>query len=699
MFTTNSFRISKILFTNILVLLVTMLPFIVMAKTERYRLMLRDNPSSSIVIAWDQVSGKHPVVYYGTKDCQENWHAYPYSHQPDRVVSYKDMNNHFVRLKGLLPNTNYYFVIKDSEGTSKRYWFKTCPDSPDERFSFIAGGDSRNNYTPRKNANKLVAKLKPHAVFFGGDMTVSGTDSQWKEWLDHWQLTIAADGRMFPLVVARGNHESSNSMLNKLFDVPNPNVYYAVNFGNSLLRAYTLNTETSILGAQTKWLKQDLQSAQTVWKIAQYHKPMRPHVEAKDEGDTQYAAWAKLFFQYQVNLVIECDAHTVKTTWPVEPSRAKGSDEGFIRNDKKGTVYIGEGCWGAPLRPSNDAKEWTRDHGKFNQFKWFFVDQNSIEIRTVKVDNADKVGEVSNTNPFVLPINLDLWSPKNGEVVLLSKNGAFPQIALSSPTNGAYFPSQQTIELKAQASDEDGEVAKVDFFANGNLIGSCSKAPFKLNWEIAQDATYTLTTQATDNKGNVSISKPILVHCGTIEHTLSIPISQGNDDVEQNGEDGSIYTNSTDLELVQDGHRGNQTIGLLFRKIQLPKNAKIKKAFIQFTSEDTEATSTTLTIYGEKNSNVEELSTENYALNHIKKTLTFVQWKPKAWRKKEETGPNQQTPNLKSILQEIIDLPNWKPGNNLVITINGKGMRTAESYDGMPSAAPVLIVNYHMSSQ
>ena len=130
------------------------------------------------------------------------------------------MNNHFARLSGLQPNTNYYFVIRDSQGTSQRMYFKTAPDNPNERLSFIAGGDSQNNRTPRQNANKLVAKLKPTAVLFGGDMTDSDTNSQWIEWFEDWQLTKSNDGRMYAIVAARGNHESNNDVIYNLFDVP-----------------------------------------------------------------------------------------------------------------------------------------------------------------------------------------------------------------------------------------------------------------------------------------------------------------------------------------------------------------------------------------------------------------------------------------------------------------------------------------------
>ncbi len=388
------------------------------SKTGRYRLTLRDNPATSVVIGWEQLSGENPVVYYGDLDHNEDWEQYKWEEKPDRTVEYAEMETNFVRLNDLSPNTSYYFVIKDSEGISKRFWFRTAPIEPDSRLSFIAGGDSRNNPVPRRNANLLVSKLKPHAILFDGDMTVRGTPEQWQNWLDDWQYTISEDGRMYPVIVARGNHEPNNEMVYNLFDTPSKNIYYALTIGNDLLRVYTLNSEISIAGNQTEWLKKDLAENKNVrWRIAQYHKPMRPHTSRKKEGDMQYMNWAQLFYDEKVKLVVECDAHTVKTTWPIKPSTKDNSDEGFVRDNRNGTVYVGEGCWGAPLRPNDDTKTWTRDSGVFNQFKWIFIDKKRIEVRTIKTDNADVVSSVPNDSLFVIPRNLDIWNPDNGSVV------------------------------------------------------------------------------------------------------------------------------------------------------------------------------------------------------------------------------------------------------------------------------------------
>ena len=402
-----------------------LIPSIGNTRIDRLRASWRSNPATSMVIGWDQVTGGRPTFIYDKVDHGQNPAAYRFQMPPSWANQSKSMNTVFVRLEQLEPNTVYYFVVRDTEGVSKRYSFKTAPDSPDQRLSIIAGSDSRNHRMARCDANRLVSKLRPHCVFFGGDMTDDDSDQEWREWFDDWQLTIGSDGRIFPIVPARGNHEASNSTLVNCFDVPNPNVYYALTLGGDLLRIYTLNTQIPGGGDQRDWLGRDLQANQGVtWRMAQYHQAIRPHNGAKQEREELIVQWATLFHKYKVQLVMESDAHVVKTTWP---SRQPGSHEGFIRDDANGTVYMGEGGWGAPLRSNDDPKPWTRSHGRFNQFKWVFIDQEKIEIRTIQTEGSTRVAEVSPDNIFEPPYGLVIWSPKEGDVVRILNPNARPK--------------------------------------------------------------------------------------------------------------------------------------------------------------------------------------------------------------------------------------------------------------------------------
>lgn len=389
---------------------------------DQIRVMFVDDPSITMTIGWQHYSDgadEEEFLAYDTVDHGQDVNAYTHHIKVQRRTDYKGVKTSFVKLDGLDANTRYYFVIKNEFGVSKRYYTHTLPDNKDERISIISGGDSRNNRTPRKAANLLVAKLKPHFVYFGGDMVNLGFGTEWHDWLEDWQMTIGADGRVTPLVTARGNHERGNYILEDLFWLPESN-YYALTVAGGLIRAYVLNSESAVVGDQTNWLVSDLEQHQDAnWRIAIYHKPIRPHVAKKSEGTNTYNYWAPAFHKYNVNLVVESDAHTVKQTYPIRPSTEEGSVEGYIRDDETGTVYVGEGCWGAPLRAANDTKAWTRDSGSFNQFKWIFVDQDKIEVRTVKVDNAEEVGEVDSKSRFAIPANLDVWAPANGSVVTI----------------------------------------------------------------------------------------------------------------------------------------------------------------------------------------------------------------------------------------------------------------------------------------
>ncbi|MCI0554706.1 MAG: hypothetical protein L0287_27480, partial [Anaerolineae bacterium] len=57
-------------------------------------------------------------------------------------------------------------------------------------------------------------------------------------------------------------------------------------------------------------------------------------------------------------------------------------------------------------------------------------------------------------------------------------------------------------------------------------------------------------------------------------------------------------------------------------------------------------------------------------------------------------GPAQRTPNLASVIQEVVNRPGWASGNAIAVIITGTGKRIAESYEGYSWGAPYLHVRY-----
>ena len=389
----------------------------VSAKARFVRVTFGLNPYNEASIIWDQNRGEFLGLYLDTVEPSVN--RYRTKLELSAKNSARGMKNNIVRLKDLKPNTRYFFTIKDTEGFGRTYYFSTVSDSPNERFSFIAGGDSRDNRVVRQKADKLVAKLKAHAVLFNGDFTGIDIEKQWKEWFLDWENSIDTDGRITPLIVTRGNHEHSNKVLVSLFDVPHKKVFYNTVFGGNLLNLVSLNSEIQKVGPQKIFLRNTLaEHASFQWQIIQYHRPVRAHVASKKEMQTQYKNFVPLFEKHKnVRLCLENDSHTWKVTWPIVSSKETDADEGFKRDDAKGIVYAGEGTWGAPLRAADDKKSWTRDAEAINQFNWIFVSKEKIELRTVKYENEADVESLTEKNRFQMPKKIELYGPVNGTLV------------------------------------------------------------------------------------------------------------------------------------------------------------------------------------------------------------------------------------------------------------------------------------------
>lgn len=177
---------------------------------------------------------------------------------------------------------------------------------------------------------------------------------------------------------------------------------------------------------------------------------------------------------------------------------------------------------------------------------------------------------------------------------------------------------------------------------------------------------------------------------------LSVRVNQSSDDAEEDIADGSILLLSSDLELIYDtGNLQNQEVGMRFQSMTIPPGATITNAYIQFTTESTRSGTTNLAVHGEDTDDAPTFTSTAYDISNRTKTSAAVAWSNiPPWSTSGEAGVNQQTPDISSIIQEIVDRAGWASGNSLAIIITGSGTREAESYDGDAPAAPELVVTY-----
>jgi len=159
-----------------------------------------------------------------------------------------------------------------------------------------------------------------------------------------------------------------------------------------------------------------------------------------------------------------------------------------------------------------------------------------------------------------------------------------------------------------------------------------------------------------------------------------VVINVSSDDAEQeNDEMDDLYDDDLDIgyEYVDASEINIVNLGLRFRGITIPADATIDSAFIVIHSHEGKSASdvANITIAGEKNANPETFTMEALITARLK-TSAMVRWEIA-----EEWGlyTKHRTPDIKSVVQEIIGLSGWKSGNAISFIMSGENQGVSES--------------------
>ena len=323
-------------------------------RPRNVRVVWLRNPSTTATLIWDTIKptadNSVRIQQHGAEE------ARTYKARWNESYSYADKENvdliyHRVLIDGLLPSTRYDVEFESDGQKSRRMYFVSAPDD-NRSMTLLFGGDSRSDQQARRAMNEMMAELVTDAqatedpsddvvgLIHAGDYVATGTSlKEWSRWLGDHELTTAEDGRLLPIIPARGNHDRGR-LFNEAFGfkIKDQHNWYGVSFG-TFLRVSVLNTEASVAGRQAKWLDEELATNRAThrWLVAQYH---RPAYAATKWPSSALIHWVPLFEKYNVDLVCEGDGHTIKRTVPIRNGK----------QDPTGIVYVGEGGLGVPPR-------------------------------------------------------------------------------------------------------------------------------------------------------------------------------------------------------------------------------------------------------------------------------------------------------------------------------------------------------------
>lgn len=313
-------------------------------------------------------------------------------------------------LNGLQPDTLYFFKITADQNAPVDYKFKTLPDD-ESPIEFVSGGDLSPHPDVVTVAHQAVTK-NTAALLLGGDLAYEDGDvKKYDRWFKLFELLNPAmkspDGRLIPLIVAIGNHETNKkktvSAITKapfyftFFPQNNQLSYFQRRLGNHTA-VFALDSGHFVphAGEQSQWLKQSFQISSAVKnKLALYHVPLYPSFRDFDEEGSQKGreAWLSLFDQFDLTVALENHDHALKRTKMLRSHKAVAAS---------GTVFVGDGCWAIAPRPVVNNR-WYLETAQVEKHLWrIYADKNKVSLQAVG-KNGKTLDSFTIKNDKVIP--------------------------------------------------------------------------------------------------------------------------------------------------------------------------------------------------------------------------------------------------------------------------------------------------------
>lgn len=210
----------------------------------------------------------------------------------------------------------------------------------------------------------------------------------------------------------------------------------------------------------------------------------------------------------------------------------------------------------------------------------------------------------------------------------------------------------------------------------------------------------TLNSVTNINAGLMRFSDyggPVLYPVRPIDDPVSpeiiTSIVQGTDDAYEL----SSYVDTSNDTLKMSEGLNKVTLGLRFQALNIPAGATITNAYIRYNSENFDSSATNLTFSGELTGDSTTFTSTNNDISDRTKTSSSVLWEnDNDW---PVSGETISSPDLSSVIQEIVNQADWCGGNSLNIIVEGEGLtsssaRLSTAFEEGNGLSPQLVVVY-----
>jgi hypothetical protein len=255
-----------------------------------------------------------------------------------------------------------------------------------------------------------------------------------------------------------------------------------------------------------------------------------------------------------------------------------------------------------------------------------------------------------------------------------------------NPAGGTYSTAQSVTITSATSG------ASIRYTTNGTTPTSTTGTLYAGPVAIGATATLKAIAYKSGSTDSSVTSATYTISTGGGSGSQSVTITVSSDDAKERTDTTSGTMNLT--SSLPFGNAGSTyTIGLRFPGTTIPAGAVITSATIQFTAHAASSVATSLTIKGQKSTNAATFTTAGHDITVRPVTAASVAWSPAAWADSERAAA-EKTPELKTIVQEIVNQSGWASGSPLVFTVSGTGDRSAEAMDAGAGRAATLTITW-----
>lgn len=539
----------------------------------------------------------------------------------------------------------------------------------------LATGDGPSNEPVSNALANRIAAVDPPLFLFLGDIYETGT---FAENLNHYgvsNIDHPGQGTLWGAVAdttqpTLGNHEKVNIPAWMDYWHGHP-VYMSWTWGGVLFLNLNSSQNMTATKPEYQFAKSVLTSPNApACVVAMYHEPAVTSntTIASNESDM----W-KLLADNGVDLVLNGHQHNMQQYKPLDRNFTAGTAGAHMVQLIAGSG--GHGLTGVTNVPPGARIAWSkgktaglldltlngaRNGNAATSIGWQWQDVNGTDLHDGSVD----CGTTGNQPPVVnagpdQQITLPAQATMQGSVT----DDGLP----NPPATVTATWSQVSGPGTATFTDPNSPTTTVSFSAAGTYV-------LRLTGDDS-------ALQTSDNVSVTVLSEGLT--------TLTVPIAASADDAEQSG--GTVALANPVLKIVNRAGV-NQTVGLRFAGLSIPQGATIENAYIQFQCNTKTTAAASLTIEGQAADNPVTFAKITNNISSRPRTTANVAWVPAPWATVGARGSDEQTADLSSVMQELVDRAGWASGNAMVFIITGTGVRTAESFNG--TFAPVLHVDY-----